>query len=289
MKPINQTFLALIIALLMLSGFAGVYVVAWNFEQTRNVEILFESDSDVEFQEVNLDALFLDRGYTPPGIMHPQFYYRLAQTSVFHQINMTMVYVGNNTWDAAVPCIDPPVGETFPTRNALVYVPVDLAFLKSVLVSSITLKMNLPGDADIEVEHYIASSPNPWVSDTQGTHAVIQDVTTYDGETTYDETFVINSVDALKIYAGANDPLNDITYWAIEIYDVDGDGMTPYNINMEFSFSGTYVSTWTLQDTVNLVIGMSIIGNVIAGVYMTDGVDFGEVRKDLGRKLKGGK
>lgn len=284
MKPVNQTLLTLIIAFTMLMGFIGVYAVGYEYEQTAIPESIFVSDSNLEFESMDLRPYYLSQGYTFPGYHNPMYYTRDALTSVFEKANATMVYTGNNTWDSAIPVYDKPVGVTW--GSSLVYINPALPFLDEYLITSINLKMNLPGDADINVESYIASQHNPVdiVLDV-GSTTPIQTLTNYNGETEYDETFIITPYQALKMYSRAQVNPDD-SYWAIEIYDSNEDEMSAYNLNMSFEFFGTPITTWTLQDSINVVIGASIIGNLIIGTFMIDSVDFGGAIKDLPKKFR---
>ena len=275
MKPINQTLLTFIIAMMMILGFVGVYGIGYQYTQNANPELIFESDSNLEYGALDYAPYFELNGYTSPGLLQPMHYYRNLQTSVLISNNFTMIYIGNNTWDGANPGLG-----TGTYADSLTYINPLLPFVKSNLITSINLKMNLPGDADILVQSYIASHNNPILPLTDAEFQVdIQDVTNYDGETSYNETFTIKPYQALKMYSDANQ--NPYTYWAIEIYDSAHNGMTPYNVNLSFEFYGTPVTTWSLQDSINVVIGGSMIGNFVIGIFMLDFVDFRGTSKTL--------
>lgn len=283
MKPINQTLLTLIIASVMILGFVGVYAIGYQYESTAIPETLFVSDSNTEFGMIDFNALVLPAYY--PAIYQPMYYGKVSPLGNWIQSNITMVYTGNNTWGGAVN------QQTGAFYESQVYIPIKLDIAKTSLFSSIQIKMNLPGDADISTDVMISSIHNPVVlPGDSGYYTTIQPITPQTpSATTYNQTFPISTYQALKIYSDAN--ANPEPYITIRIIDNLENGISAYNLNMTVEIIGTSVSTWSLQDSVNIVIGGAVVGNFVVGAFMLDSVDFRGYVKTLpgksGNRKKG--
>jgi hypothetical protein len=279
MKPINQTLLAIVISLMMVADFVGVYAVRYQYTQNSVPESIYVSDSNTEFGTIDFQAL------TPPtqfsAIYQPMYYAKVSPLGNWIQSNITMVYTGNDTWGGAV---NSPAGAYYESQ---VYIPIKMDIVKTCLITSISIKMSLPGDADIQTDATFLSVHNPVIVPTDfGFYTTIQPITaSTPGATSYNQTLAITPYKALKIYSDANS--NPETYLTIRIIDSLQNGMTPYNLNMTIEIMGTPVNTWSLQDSVNFVLGASIVGNCILLVYMSDAVDFGGYRKDLSNRSGG--
>lgn len=279
MRPQNQSLLALIMALCMVAGFIGVYAIGWNYDQTKTPETVFVSDSDTEFTTVDLRPSYEYRGFTGVqafnSLTSPMWYgHSSISPYVWVYSNITMIYTGNNTWDGGV------IATTGSYYEDDVIIPITLPVAKSCLINSVSIKMNLPGDPDQSVAMSIGSVHNPYVAPSDDMYStVIQPGTAYNNQVSYNHTSTLTPYQSLKIYGNAN--TNPLTYMTIQIIDTGHNGMSLFNLNLTVSISGTFVSTWSLQDSVNLALGLSIAGNVIVMAYMTDSLDFGGYRKDL--------
>lgn len=278
MRPQNQTLLAVIMALCMVAGFIGVYAVGYQYEQTASPERVFVSDSNMEIAEPDLTPLYLNAGYTSFEPHTPAWYHRNVLSSVILKQNITMVYTGNNTWSGAVAG-----GNTDCDGNSQLYVGVLLPFLKTTMLTEINITMTLPGDADQWLQVYVTSTHNPIQPTLDGGYNT--DIALHWGantETVFVLTHEVTPFEALKMYSGAN--ARPYTYMAIELNDQANDGISAFNLELQVEFKGTPVLTWSLQDSINLVLGLSITGNIIVMAYMTDSLDFGGYRKDLSGK-----
>lgn len=287
MKPINQTILTIIIALMMTSSFIGIYAIGQYYNDlAMDDQIIFSSDSDMEFSAIDLRDLYTYYGYSFPGYHVPCSYYRDNAETYFIQQNFTPVYIGNNTWSGAVPPVPTPSPLPY-WGGSLVYVGILMPILKSYLISSIHLKMDLPGDPEQYLVMYLASHNNPYtMSDiSYQVNMPVQWCQTY---TTIDHNYTLSSYDSLRIHSNAQ--INDYSYMAIEIEDMEDDGLAGFDINLQLEIYGSPVLTWSLQDSINTVLAISISANIGLIIYMTDSIDFGGVkRKDLNGRKKGRK
>lgn len=287
MRPQNQTLMALIMACVMSLGFLGVYATGYYYNQNSEPETVFVSDSNMEFGAWDMTADFEDNlGYTSPQgfVMTPQYWYMKdiaygqPEYHVIYRNNCTTVYLGNETWGGAITGYS---GTPNPApQRSLAFIPVLLPELNTYLLSNISITMSLPGDSDQTVNVFMLSVHNPYDPTTDtGYYTTIQSGGVYNSETEYSESFDLSQYQTLKIYSDAKQ--NPYHLLVIEVYDSLANGFSSYDLQLNIELSGVQATTWTQLEAVELVLGISIAGNVIVMAYMTDSLDFGGYRKDL--------
>jgi hypothetical protein len=269
---------------MMSVGFIGVYVVGWQYEQNDEAStVQWVSDSNMEFQ--NLDtSLHTDDLYmnlpNPYGI--GSFKRNdISGVSYYYQNNCTPIYVGNNTWQASM------IGwedEDPDYIQAWYHFPIMIPEANTFIADTITISMRLPGDLHQTVQILLGANNNPEADDLSSVESIqIYPVTLHASETWFNQTFTLSMYQKLLWYSQCQNH-DEKGIWIYIANGAAANGLSSYAAQMELEVTGRPVNTWSLQDTVNVVIGMSVGLNIAAMLYMSDDIDFGGVsRKDLHR------
>lgn len=267
MRPQNQTLLALIMAFVMSLGFIGVYAVSYQYETTAQTEQVYSSDSDLEFLDWDTTLRYpeIPQPYGIGGYM--------INAGVYEKTNTTPVFLGNDTWGASLIGFDP---HSPHYSNAYYYIPILITQAKTFITDTINITCTLAGEP-VTVDIYIGGVNNP--DDNTNIPAVRLDQFTTTTETSFTKSFDLSSYEKLQWYS-TSQQINSPTL-TIVMYDTGFDGLSTYAMELKVIITGETTTTWSLQDSVNLVIGISIAGNIIVMAYMTDSLDFGGSRKDL--------
>lgn len=283
MKPQNQTVLAVIMALIMISGFAGVYYVSAEYEAREYdlAEPVWNSDTDMLFQE--LDTTASTTGFPQP--------YGLGSFSATGSDsnnpvsmtgnNATAVYTGNNTWSMGMTGF---VGDTTPLTYMWHHYPVVIEGASSFIADKINISFTMAGDTYQHVKILVGANNNPERAGFVG----LKYFTLYEAdehtETEFSQSFDLSTFQKMLWYDACNNADEPII--VIYIFGDSADGISSYAMELSIAITGVPTLTWTLQDSINLVLSLSIALNVVGAVYLTDGVDWGKVRNDLAKRRR---
>lgn len=283
MKPVNQTILAGIMALVMVSGFVGVYYVgeAYATDETRESETITISDSNMEIVygiDYEPDDLspwgdtYGTGSFKWSGSASPS----LTSTNVKN--NATVLYLGNDTWGATMTGFT----QTTPAYNGAFHLlMIEMPVFKTHIIDEMTINMTLPTDSDTSIVIGVGGFNTPQTDIHIGGYTLVSYLSV---NTRYDATITLNNVQKLGEYSIANQ--RETPTLTIAIYDIDHDGLSTYALEFEMTATGTPISTWSYADSVNTVIGASMIGNFAIGILMLDAIDFGGMKNDLKRATR---
>ena len=285
MKPINQTLLTVIIAFTMIMGFIGVYAVGYTYEnyETTNSIVVWESDSNMEFQ--SLVHEHTDDTYK--NLPNPYGVGTIKQTIVggvsFYEFNnCTPVFTGNNTWAMTMTGF---IADVPDYDHAFHHIPILIPEAKTFLADEVHITMTLPGDLGQTMTIYLGSNNNPELDDLPDVDfTVLLPATNLFGETEYDQTFSLTSFQKLEWYGESQNKDEPGIWFYIE--NTNTLGLSSVAMEISITITGVPITTWSLMDSINTVIGASIIGNVIIGTFMIDSIDFGKAIRDLPRKYR---
>ena len=278
----NQTFLAVLMALIVLSGFIGVYYVSSEYEkyETVNSELKYASDSNLQWHE--LDTTESTTGFPQPyGIGTYKSNGADSNNPVsMTRNNCTPVYTGNNTWSAGMTGFP---GDATPLTYMWHHLPIVLPEVKNIIVDTISLKFTMPGDVYQHLQILIGANDNP----ENAGFVNLKTLTLVDlpehGSTEYENYFKLGSYAQMFWYNAcqqADDPII-----VIYMFGDAANGISSFALDLTLNITGVSLLSWSLQDSINLVVGLHIVLCTVALVYSTDGVDWGKVEK----VLKGGK
>lgn len=277
MNPQNQTVLALIAALVLSTAFVGAYALEYQYNQSTPMTEVWVSDSNMEFSQVDTSLTMPELDGLVMGLASYKFWGFPTYTS-YEATNSTGVYTGNNTWAASM------IGFSSTTPIYTVgsyYIPVDIPEASTFLANYIALNVTLPPE-DVLVQIYLSGYTDPatTIIDAVGVSLYSN---TIDGAVTtnFEQNFHLSTYQTLTWYnmcqkEGVTPAL------AVYMYDTPKDGMNSYALQMNISIKGTAVTSWSLQDSVNVAVGGAIVFNIVLGIYMTDAIDWNNIkRKDL--------
>lgn len=256
MKPFNQTVMALIIILTMFGGFAGVYYAEYSFEQTHDTEMIFQTDANTEFSSYPS---------TPYNITTATSYVNANFTWV--QIPKTPVYLGNNTWGVSQSTTPTPPVTATGTRHEIV---IDIPITESWYIDYINVSLYNPTLPSGSTLYMIIYNVVEIITPVNGWYNYSMDLTTY-------ETLTIMN------YVQSTYPDSGI-YFLIFIEAPTGTTLPNHAYIFDAQIYGYLLTTWTLQDSINTVIGISIMANIFIGIMMLDNVDLGGKIKHLTRQ-----
>jgi hypothetical protein len=284
MKAINQTLLAVIVGLCMSFSFIGVYAVGYHYDQADGVSSeVWTSDSDMTFQELDT-SLHTDDLYK--NLPNPYGVGTFKQTMVgsigyYEQNNCTPVYSGNDTWTASMIGWLP---DTPDYTHAWHHLPIMIPTANTFIADMVNVSFSLPGDSDQQIQIMLGANDNPEPDDLSSVKSiVIYPVTAHASELWFNHSFDLTMYQKLLWY----DYCQGRDEMGIWIYIMDGDpsdGFSSFALELSVKVTGKYVTTWSLQDSVNAVVGTGIGLNILVMVYMSDAVDFGIKRKDLRKR-----
>jgi len=277
MNPQNQTLLAAMVALVISTAFLGVYGVSYQYDLTESAESIevWSTDSNIEFSE-------MDTTDTYPALINVLPYgigsYMRDNTGVYHKNNCTPVYSGNDTWQASM------IGFTATSpiyQSAYYLIPIDIPEAKTFIADKISINITFPVEPIIF--SFLIGGYNEPQTILTPTGVTLSNQVPY-STGLYGGVYELTSYQKLTWYNAAKN--TDTPSMTIYISDPPAlrDGLSSFALAFNVSIEGRTITTWSLQDSVNVVLGGSIALNIIVAVYMSDAVDFGGVsRKDLHR------
>ena len=290
MKPQNQTFLTIIMALFMVSGFVGVFAIGEYYEANTSTtaEIMWESDSNLEFQTLDTSRHVSDLYKNLPNPYGVGTFKQtvVGSVSFYEQNNCTPVYTGNNTWAMTMTGWLPDIPDY---TNGWHHLPILIPNANSFIAETIDVSFTMAGDVDQYVQILLGSNVNPEHPDLIGVDfTVLYPETAHFGETLFEQTFDLTTFQKLEWF-GESQNKDDIGMW---IYIREGDttdGLSSFAMEFSISVTGVPSLTWSLQDSMNIWLGFCVIINIGLIIYLSDVVDFQAVRKDLPKRKNGGK
>lgn len=232
--------------------FTSIHYASEQFVKNLPNTQLFITDSNTEFPNIastpynaTTGVAYVDSGFN------------------WNQIVTYPTYLGNNTWGVSQPASPAPPPTATGTRHEILYtIPITESwFIDYVNVSIFlpTMPVNTRMYSTIynAVQSNIASAG--W----------------------FNYTFDFTTFQSLNLINGIiGNPEAEI-YCLLSLAAPDGNTLPAHAYIFNVEIIGKLVTTWTLQDTINLIVGVSIGINIFIGVLMLDSVDFRAVRKDL--------
>lgn len=286
MKPIHQSILAIIMASVMLLSFIGVYIAGYQYEtyQTENSTIMWQSDSNMQFQELDVSQSVPLWNYTPYGIGTFRYWGDSLFPTYEEGNNCTPIYAGNNTWTASMLGFSTGIPE--PSAEYFHY-PVLIPQAKTFLADTIDFTITVPAsDGDINLLVLIGANNNPERVDFSGLSTQpILDETIGSAESTVTRSITLTTFQKLLWYQGSNNA-DESAMWFYVIGTDRLDGISSYALELTITITGVPITTWSLQDSINLVLVIGIASNIVIIIYASDGVDLNAIRKDLPGKTK---
>jgi len=271
MKKQNQTMLTAFFLAVMLAGFGAVAYVSELYNTNRQIDVLFETNSNTDFPSYEY-------------INTPTYYYSTDQTSqratdgiyVF-QHNKTPIYSGNNTWAISV-------NATGYSSNTAVYI-MEIPNANNFQINYIDFEMskNLDSDINLYVGFEFFNGNTIDVELIQDNRIFIDNNVGLISGTEYNKNISLALSDSIEIYQSANN--NEHTLMYIYYVDADSDNFTPFAWEISTTIYGEQITGWSINDSIIAVLIISTIANIIIGIYMTDSIDIGGYVKDL-RKQK---
>jgi hypothetical protein len=169
--------------------------------------------------------------------------------------------------------------ETDPIYQSAYYmIPIDIPEAKTFIAEEIEITISLPGEPILftlgiggyDIPQSLIATPG----------VILSNQIAYSIDS-YGATYTLSDYQKLAWYNSATQ--SDMPAMTIYIYDPYNvrDGLSSYALDLTINITGQTITTWSLQDSVNVVIGGSIALNGFVMVYMSDAVDFGGRKKDL--------
>lgn len=243
---------------LMLAGFIGVYAVDYEWQNNYPNEELFITDGDASFVVVEHGI-----GYPDPYYYDLQTSQRVFKDSVPMQYNRTAIWDGNTTYSMAV-------NETDGASNSAIFV-IDMPNVQNWVISEVWVNMSKNADPDLtlqiaiysfdSVHDYTDPVNNIFTSYSVGGVAGLE----------YSTGISVPLATALTVNNDANEHTDNVM--VISLQDKDHDGLSAFAWDMEITIKGQKTSEMSISDTVAWVIGGSCVLNIVAILYMTDGID----------------
>ena len=280
MQPQNQTVLTLIVALALSSAFIGVFALDYQYDQTTEIDEVWASDSNLEFSNIDMGLLMPDIAPITMGLGSYMFYGFPTYTS-YTATNSTGVYLENETWGGSM------IGWSEMTpdfTSAAYFIPIDIPIAKITLIKDIYINISLPA-TPIHMSIGLSGYTDPQTTIQDAIAVSLANTVPYDGTTLpyYKATYHLTTYQSLTWFNMCQK--EGVTpYIGIYMYDLARDGMPSYAMTVQMNMTGGFVNTWSLQDSVNVVVGASFVGNIALCIYMTDAIDWNNLRrKDLNK------
>jgi len=269
----NDKILTVLFVVAILIGFYLVSIVNASFENDKENELLFKTDSSTKFPVIDVI------NFSP--------YYDTWQTgirefigSTYFEYAKTPVYLGNDTWVISN-------NATIGAQSALQYI-IEIPNMDDWIISNFTFEMDksitLPNDIEMRIGLFSIATPNVYDWDIElGSISLYTDLNVPVGQF-YNETIDLNLAQALNIHDRSMGKAQH--FIRIAINDKIGDGMdfSAFKINMEIH--GKQIESYNIMQQLNLAIGIAIMINIGVIVFMTDEIDVGGFKNDIPNKKK---
>lgn len=260
-SSLKQTavFMTAIFTVLMLTGFVGVYAVDYEWKQNYPSERLFITDGDTQFVTIDYDP----DSYPDPYYPDLQTCQRELLSGTPMQYNRTAVYTGNNTYSIAV-------NETSGSSNSALMV-MEIPNVENWIMSDIWINMSKNTDPDITLSATLIYYDDIHIYTNPSDQIYLNYAVGSTTGTDYETHLSIPLATALSINNNANQ-FDNVALMVI-FKDKDNDGLSAFAWEMTLTIDGQKTSDMSIADTVSWVLGGSVVINIIAIAYMTDGLD----------------
>lgn len=265
-----QKLLAFVFAFVMVIGFALVYYVEAEFNDDTEDIVLFSSDTNANFLTITeTSSSVWDERTT--GL------YSVIGSSYF-TYDKSPVYIGNDTWT---------ISSNVTTDSSFIQYMMELPDMDNWIMKNITLNITIPDDTDLTLFVYVYSgiSENV-VSATDGETQVFLDYgLSAPTNEYYNRTIDLSLAESVDLYDKAQSGVQH--YIGIIIKDANLDGFdNAFSFNMRCEIVGENVETFSLNDTIVMVLIISVSMKLVTMLYMTDSIDIGGMFNDIPDKRR---
>lgn len=278
----NATMLTALFLAIMLAGFGAVAYVSYDYDMAKETELLYTTDSSHnptgEYYEL-VNAPFLTWDYIATG-QNSAF---TGSPYQFYTYNRTAVYSGNDTWtyssNETTGNFHNQARWLFPIEN-----------IENWVISSVNLSFSVPSDTDLEFAYSITYPINNQIIYDDEYKSAVGFETIYSFTPTdnhYYRNYSVPLTKALEILDSTRE-LDGIATPIFEfaLTDKNNDGLGAFAFSMSVQIYGEKIDTWSISDTLAVVIAGSGIVNVSIAVLMLDSVDIGGYVRDLPKRSK---
>lgn len=276
-KGSEQAFLGVFLALILSLAFVGAAYVD-NYMNGQNTVLLWDTDDTTEFgsfEQINTPSSTYD--FVATG-QNAKF------GSVWLSWNRTAVYLGNETWACSFNTTEGPNGNI----NVIV---LEIPDLENMIIDNIVYNITTNGEPDnviISTFGLVDSATNIMDHD----NGPVEIINFIDGAPPdplyidgiwYNRTVDMDLQDSIGLYQALNNGKKGylMIFYGEDPAAGDFDG---WACKFKVEVYGERVTGWSKVDTVNLVIGLSIMCNVIAAIYIQDQYDVGGYVKDIKKR-----
>jgi len=280
MNSAKQTVLAFIFAGTILMGFVGVYYVD-NYTGPEPT-ILWESDSaavseGVGFATLNMPYTTFEGIWTGQSVTYPT-----TPSFTFENYNRTTVYLGNNTWSMAS-------NHSAASNDAYTHWCFEIPELENWIIDGINISFSTPaGETNLEFGTTIYYPVDGSIDRDLTYNNGIQIDRVYSFTPTdnfYVRNLTVPLYTALEVQDASLQEIDEVKVSPILVFTLleitDNDGINAYASTIKITITGEPISGWSQANMISLIIGASIVANVIVGVFLTDDYDVGGKVKDL--------
>lgn len=277
-KNNSQPYLALLFAIALTTPFLSVWGVSVYYESNGGDTVLFETDSDTEFSALARE----NYPYYVYPMMQTGRYYETQSPLILHNISKTPVFIGNNTWSFA---------SNYSNLEGYAQYVIELPDVSNMVISSINITTGKPLDADLRMTVRIISVADigivDYVNDVPLVNLMYNSLAIEsESSNEFSVDIPVSLVKALQVNANAQGKEQHVL--VIQILDEIQDGGLDFAFNFNAEIKGTSITTWSIIDTTNVVLILSLIFVWMVIVFATDSIDAGGYIKNL-KGRKGGK
>ena len=278
----KDIMLSLIFVSAIVLGFAMVWYVDYVYAGDGSPEttLLFETDTNTEYMTFTT---------TDNYVFYPYFNVttnaRYIKGSVPHSDQLTPAYMGNHTWGMSIPEYDDTPYDHISSVVVMVIPDMD-----NWIMTNVKINMTMPNDDVTCLLTVLHLNSKTFGLTTYGSADPLSQETNLIAESVgtvaqWEVDFDVPLVAGLRI----NDLSQDQAYHCFEfgwVLDDASTGLLDYAQTWTVQVYGQQVTGWTIQDSLSVAIGTSVLVNVGVMVYMTDMVDIGPDIKDLPKRRK---
>jgi len=279
----TQIVLAIVMFMVMISGFAMVFAIDYYYNGSAESEILYSTDSSYESlnwivedssftQEYYLRNAFTIRDYawTPPQLI---------------QYNKTAVYQGNDTWVMSANATSSDIDAS------QLQFTIDLPNLNKWVIETIDVNLNVDTtDDDVRFNYAMLFCNNKFFTDVgvppQERFELIYNnqhstFATSFPDGWYNQSINVPLASSLDMYDLAQEKTDYGLLLNVLDYSLDGNEAWTVTYNIEIT--GRKISGWSIADSLTWALGGSAFIGFVTAVYMMDNFDIGGTFRDLPR------
>lgn len=285
----RSMLLALIAVIVFFSGFIGVYLVNAAWESQIPETIIVSDATAVPLNQKMGDVKFTStlKNYTS-AYSYDSFY-----NGTYNTTELTPVYSGNSTWTFSAGTLKPhPTGDLDPTgASTRMMLMFRLPNIDTYLINEVFCRVNFTSTVGFAIERIeiggfapdvalpIRTNPEHYYSkrifeSIAGTDSSLDDYT-------FDVN--VNLADAIDIYQNLNDG-KDEGYIFFDFEQLGNSGWDPLAMEITFHINGTFLDQTNKVNAVAYSLGGAAFLCTITGIFMTDSVDWDDIKKSLGWK-----